>query len=88
MEDRANLAKISVTIARMLWSGEKVSYKDRYFSFMDVELSLVIKTDKHAEPSDMRGMCLGMNEESVRSMFEEKYIENGLIKDEYSLQIL
>ncbi|MBI2998339.1 MAG: LLM class flavin-dependent oxidoreductase [Deltaproteobacteria bacterium] len=38
LEDRANLAKISVTIARMLWSGEKVSYEDRYFSFKDVEL--------------------------------------------------
>jgi alkanesulfonate monooxygenase SsuD/methylene tetrahydromethanopterin reductase-like flavin-dependent oxidoreductase (luciferase family) len=38
LEDRANLAKINVTIARRLWAGEKVDYEDRYFSFKDVEL--------------------------------------------------
>lgn len=38
LEDRANLFKANVTIARKLWAGEKVSYKDKYFSFEDVEL--------------------------------------------------
>jgi probable F420-dependent oxidoreductase len=38
LEDRANLCKASVTVARRLWSGEKVSYEDQYFSFKDVEL--------------------------------------------------
>ncbi len=38
LEDRANLCKINVLIARRLWSGEKLSYKDNYFSFEDVEL--------------------------------------------------
>lgn len=38
LEDRADLAKANVTIARRLWAGEKVSYKDQYFSFEDVEL--------------------------------------------------
>lgn len=38
LEDRANLAKVNVKICRMLWTGEKVSYEDKYFSFKDVEL--------------------------------------------------
>lgn len=38
LEDRANLCKANVTIARKLWAGEKVNYKDNYFSFEDVEL--------------------------------------------------
>ena len=38
LEDRANLAKVNVTIARRLWAGEKLSYEDKYFSFKDVEL--------------------------------------------------
>jgi alkanesulfonate monooxygenase SsuD/methylene tetrahydromethanopterin reductase-like flavin-dependent oxidoreductase (luciferase family) len=38
LEDRANIAKANVTIARKLWAGEKVTYEDRYFSFKDVEL--------------------------------------------------
>jgi len=38
LEDRANLCKISVAIARKLWAGERLSYEDRYFSFKDVEL--------------------------------------------------
>ena len=38
LEDRANIAKINVAIARRLWAGEKVSYKDKYFFFEDVEL--------------------------------------------------
>lgn len=38
LEDRANLCKISVAIARKLWAGEKLSYEDLYFSFKDVEL--------------------------------------------------
>ena len=38
LEDRANLAKINVLIARKLWTGEKVSYEDKYFSFKDVDL--------------------------------------------------
>lgn len=38
LEDRANLCKINVTLARKLWTGEKLSYEDRYFSFKDIEL--------------------------------------------------
>ncbi len=37
-EDRFNLAKVNATIVRKLWTGEKVSYEDQYFSFKDVEL--------------------------------------------------
>lgn len=38
LRDRANLAKINTQICRRLWAGEKVSYKDDYFDFEDVEL--------------------------------------------------
>jgi len=38
LEDRANIFKANVTIARKLWAGEKVSYKDNYFSFENVGL--------------------------------------------------
>jgi len=38
LEDRVNIFKANVTIARKLWAGEKVSYKDNYFSFENVGL--------------------------------------------------
>jgi alkanesulfonate monooxygenase SsuD/methylene tetrahydromethanopterin reductase-like flavin-dependent oxidoreductase (luciferase family) len=38
LEDRAKLCKANVTIARRLWTGEKVSYEDEFFSFKDVQL--------------------------------------------------
>ena len=38
LQDRANLARINSEICRRLWKGEKVTYKDQYFDFADVEL--------------------------------------------------
>jgi alkanesulfonate monooxygenase SsuD/methylene tetrahydromethanopterin reductase-like flavin-dependent oxidoreductase (luciferase family) len=38
LQDRANLAKINATLCRRFWSGEKITYKDEYFDFADVEL--------------------------------------------------
>lgn len=38
LQDRVNLARINADICRRLWAGEKVSYKDNYFNFEDVEL--------------------------------------------------
>ena len=38
LQDRANLARINVAICRRLWAGEKVTYKDTYFDFEDVEI--------------------------------------------------
>ncbi|MBI2360822.1 MAG: LLM class flavin-dependent oxidoreductase [Deltaproteobacteria bacterium] len=38
LADRANLARINADICRRLWAGERVSHKDRYFDFDDVEI--------------------------------------------------
>ena len=38
LPDRADLARINADICRRLWAGEKVSCKDNYFNFEDVEL--------------------------------------------------
>jgi alkanesulfonate monooxygenase SsuD/methylene tetrahydromethanopterin reductase-like flavin-dependent oxidoreductase (luciferase family) len=38
LQDRANLARINAELCRRLWKGEKVTYKDQYFGFADVEL--------------------------------------------------
>ncbi len=38
LKDRANLTRINSDICRRLWAGEKVSYKDNYFTFEDVEI--------------------------------------------------
>jgi alkanesulfonate monooxygenase SsuD/methylene tetrahydromethanopterin reductase-like flavin-dependent oxidoreductase (luciferase family) len=38
LQDRANLAKINSEICRRLWKGEKVTYKDQYYDFADIEL--------------------------------------------------
>lgn len=38
LQDRANLVRINTHICRRLWAGEKVSYKDNYFDFEDIEL--------------------------------------------------
>jgi alkanesulfonate monooxygenase SsuD/methylene tetrahydromethanopterin reductase-like flavin-dependent oxidoreductase (luciferase family) len=38
LQDRANLARINSELCRRLWKGEKVTYKDEYFDFADVEL--------------------------------------------------
>ncbi|HWP56671.1 MAG TPA: LLM class flavin-dependent oxidoreductase [Candidatus Acidoferrales bacterium] len=38
LQDRANLARINAELCRRLWSGEKVTYKDQYFNFADVQL--------------------------------------------------
>ena len=38
LKDRANLARINAELCRRLWKGEKVTYKDGYFDFADVEL--------------------------------------------------
>ncbi len=38
LQDRVNLAKINSEICRRLWKGEKVTYKDQYYDFADVEL--------------------------------------------------
>lgn len=37
-EDRFALAKVNAGIIRRLWTGEKVTYEDDYFSFKDVQL--------------------------------------------------
>jgi alkanesulfonate monooxygenase SsuD/methylene tetrahydromethanopterin reductase-like flavin-dependent oxidoreductase (luciferase family) len=36
--ERVNLARINADLCRRLWAGERVSYKDNYYSFQDVEL--------------------------------------------------
>ena len=36
--ERVNLARINADLCRRLWAGERVSYKDAYYSFQDVEL--------------------------------------------------
>ncbi len=36
--ERARLASITADLCRRLWAGEKVSYKDDYYNFQDVEL--------------------------------------------------
>src|SRR5262249_57036815 len=36
--ERAYLAKINADLCRMLWAGERVSHKDSYYNFQDVEL--------------------------------------------------
>ena len=38
LQDRAELARINSELCRRLWKGEKVTYKDRFFDFSDVEL--------------------------------------------------
>ena len=38
LEDRANMAKINATLCRRFWAGEKITYKDQYYDFADVEL--------------------------------------------------
>jgi hypothetical protein len=36
--ERAYLAKINADLCRRLWAGERVSHKDSYYNFQDVEL--------------------------------------------------
>jgi alkanesulfonate monooxygenase SsuD/methylene tetrahydromethanopterin reductase-like flavin-dependent oxidoreductase (luciferase family) len=36
--ERARLMRINVDLCRRLWAGEKLSYKDSYYNFQDVEL--------------------------------------------------
>jgi len=38
LQDRANIAKVNAELCRRFWSGEKISYKDDYYDFKDVEL--------------------------------------------------
>jgi alkanesulfonate monooxygenase SsuD/methylene tetrahydromethanopterin reductase-like flavin-dependent oxidoreductase (luciferase family) len=38
LQDRANMAKINAQLCRRFWAGEKISYKDDYYDFKDVEL--------------------------------------------------
>src|SRR6185437_6894574 len=38
LQDRANMAKVNAELCRRFWKGEKISYKDDYFDFKDVEL--------------------------------------------------
>ncbi|HEX9454414.1 MAG TPA: LLM class flavin-dependent oxidoreductase, partial [Candidatus Binatia bacterium] len=38
LQDRANVAKINAQLCRRFWAGEKISYKDDYYDFKDVEL--------------------------------------------------
>jgi alkanesulfonate monooxygenase SsuD/methylene tetrahydromethanopterin reductase-like flavin-dependent oxidoreductase (luciferase family) len=38
LQDRANIAKINAQLCRRFWAGEKISYKDDYYDFKDVEL--------------------------------------------------
>jgi alkanesulfonate monooxygenase SsuD/methylene tetrahydromethanopterin reductase-like flavin-dependent oxidoreductase (luciferase family) len=39
LQDRANMAKINAQLCRRFWTGEKISYKDDYYDFKDVELN-------------------------------------------------
>ncbi len=38
LQDRANIAKVNAQLCRRFWAGEKISYKDDYYDFKDVEL--------------------------------------------------
>jgi len=38
LEERAELVRSNVQICRRLWSGERVSFRDKYFDFTDVAL--------------------------------------------------
>src|SRR3970282_266509 len=38
LQDRANIAKVNALLCRRFWAGEKISYKDDYYDFKDVEL--------------------------------------------------
>jgi alkanesulfonate monooxygenase SsuD/methylene tetrahydromethanopterin reductase-like flavin-dependent oxidoreductase (luciferase family) len=38
LQDRANIAKINAQLCRRFWAGEKISYKDDYYDFKDLEL--------------------------------------------------
>lgn len=38
LPERAHLARTNAALCRRLWAGEKVSYKDNYYNFKDVEL--------------------------------------------------
>src|SRR3990172_7039111 len=38
LQDRANIAKVNALLCRRFWAGEKISYKDDFYDFKDVEL--------------------------------------------------
>jgi alkanesulfonate monooxygenase SsuD/methylene tetrahydromethanopterin reductase-like flavin-dependent oxidoreductase (luciferase family) len=41
LAERARMARINAELCRRLWAGEKVSYKDDYYNFQEVELKPV-----------------------------------------------
>src|SRR5262245_17133783 len=61
--ERAYLAKINADLCRRLWAGERVSHKDSYYNFQDVEL-------KPAPVSPIPIWCGGSTSAACRRVVE------------------